>query len=67
MMMNGKAVEIPMDGHENPTGGTVSLTNGTTIPLPWITWVGKTDADGHVISAWDVRAHGLSGNEGRTR
>lgn len=46
---------------------TVELSKGHTIPLQWITSIGKTDADGHVISAWDVRAHGLSGHERRTR
>lgn len=44
---------------------TVQLTNGTTLPLKWVTSVGKTDAAGKVLAAWLCKQHGYDG-EGST-
>lgn len=44
---------------------TVLLTNGTAIPLRWVTSVKKVDAEGKVIAAWDTRAHGYDGERSR--
>jgi len=40
---------------------TVCLTDGQQLPLLIILAVGKTDAHGHVLAAWDVKRHGYDG------
>ena len=49
----------------NGTGWTIHLLNGTTIPLRSVTSVGKTDAAGKVIAAWEVKRHGYDGEEAK--
>ena len=39
----------------------VRLTNGDTLPLRRILSVGKTDATGRIVAAWNVREHGFDG------
>jgi hypothetical protein len=39
----------------------VQLTNGTAIPLKWVTSVGRTDGEGRVLAAWTVREHSHTG------
>jgi hypothetical protein len=41
---------------------TVCLANGETVPLRRVVSVGKIDADGRLVAAWQVRAHGIDGN-----
>lgn len=50
------------------TGATsqVELSNGKTIPLRSVRAVGQLNAEGRLIAAWTVRAHGYEG-EGPTR
>lgn len=43
-------------------GWTVYLTNGTTIPLPWVTSVARVDSQGRTLSAWTVQEHGYDGD-----
>lgn len=44
-----------------------TLQSGRQIPVSQITAVGKVNDRGRTIVAWDVRAHGISGNERETR
>ncbi len=46
------------------SAGTVHLTNGTALPLKWVTSVGKTDATGKVIAAWLTSRHRFDGERG---
>jgi hypothetical protein len=44
---------------------TVVLTNGQRLPLRLILSVAKMDAEGRMLAAWTVRAHGYDGESGR--
>jgi hypothetical protein len=44
---------------------TVSLTDGTKIPLRIILAVAETEHTGQVIAAWTVRDHGYDGKQGQ--
>lgn len=72
-LKNGWAIVYRRTRHDRPHDGIVSrcertgnyrivqLTNGTRIPLEWITSVGKTDGAGKVVAAWTVYEHGFDG------
>ena len=49
----------------NGTGWTIHLLNETTLPLRSVTSVGKTDAQGQVVGAWEVKHHGFDGERER--
>ena len=43
------------------SGWTVTLTDGTRLPLSVVRAVAQTDSTGQVVEAWLVRAHGVDG------
>ena len=41
---------------------TVCLSDGQRVPLSVIRAVAKTDKEGRILAAWDVKRHGYDGN-----
>lgn len=51
----------------NGKAWVVRLSGGVTIPLMAVRGVGKTNAEGRLVAAWTVRAHGYDGTTKMSR